>query len=150
MDGQKVFIWTRRNLTRTQAGEIMKTIMIIALMVLGACIICTPAIADYSYRTETGSSFYGTGLDGSKGSFFSELGSRIIGDAGTGTGTQYKAQINSASGYANSFIRGTMMEGRSSNNNPSSIISFSQSTSARGQIFGFSVSYQYGSHQNPF
>lgn len=120
----------------------MKRIMVIAIVVLGACILCTPAIADFSYRTETGSSFFGTGYDGSKGSYFTDLSSRIMGDAGTGT--QYNSQISSAVGNANSYFRGTLMEGRSSFNSPSSVISWSQSTSARGQIYSFNINYQFG------
>jgi len=121
----------------------MKRTILLAIVLVGALILCTPAMAAYSYRMETGSSFSGTSLDGTRGSYLTGVGARIIGDGGSST--LYNAQINSANGIASSYFRGTMIGGRDNWTSPSSIISWSQSSTARGQIYGYSIHYTWGS-----
>lgn len=113
-----------------------------AIVAIGALILVAPAIADYSNIMESGSSFSGTSFSGSMG-YLTGASGRITGDAGVGS--EYNSQITSAIGNANSYIRGSLMEGRGNGSLPSSTINFFQSTSARGQIFKFTASYKYTS-----
>lgn len=122
--------------------EDMKRTFLTAIVAIGALILVAPAIADYSNIMEAGSSFSGTSFSGSMG-YLSGASARITGDSGVGS--EYNSQITSAMGNANSYIRGSLMEGRGSGSNPSSLINFFQSTSARGQIFKFTASYKYTS-----
>jgi hypothetical protein len=120
----------------------MKRTFLIAIMAIAIITFTVPAMADYSNIMETGSSFSGTSFSGSMG-YLSGASARITGDAGVGS--EYNSQITSAVGNANSYVRGSLMEGRGSGSNPSSLINFFQSTSARGQIFKFTASYKYTS-----
>ena len=120
----------------------MKRTFLIAIMAIAIITFTVPAMADYSNIMETGSSFSGTSFSGSMG-YLSGASARITGDAGVGS--EYNSQITSAVGNANAYVRGSLMEGRGSGSNPSSLINFFQSTSARGQIFKFTASYKYTS-----
>lgn len=120
----------------------MKRTFLIAIMAIAIITLTVPVMADYSNIMETGSSFSGTSFSGSMG-YLSGASARITGDAGVGS--EYNSEITSAVGNAYSYVRGSLMEGRGSGSNPSSIINFFQSTSARGQIFKFTASYKYTS-----
>lgn len=120
----------------------MKRTFLIAIMAIAIITLTAPAMADYSNIMESGSSFSGTSFSGSMG-YLSGASARITGDAGVGS--EYNSEITSAVGNAHSYVRGSLMEGRGSGSNPSSIINFFQSTSARGQIFKFTASYKYTS-----
>ncbi|MFA5002125.1 MAG: hypothetical protein WC502_04010 [Methanolinea sp.] len=120
----------------------MKRTFLMAIVAIGALILVAPAIADYSNIMEAGSSFSGTSFSGSMG-YLTGASGRITGDAGVGS--EYNSQITSAIGNANSYIRGSLMEGRGNGSLPSSTINFFQSTSARGQIFKFTANYRYTS-----